>query len=606
MSLTLPDPNKVPGDANHTSDTNLIIEAINTLKSEVDGIPAGATGAKGDTGEPGAAGTPATVTVGSTTTSAAGGNAAVTNSGTASNAIFDFTIPRGAVGPKGDTGAQGAQGPKGDPGDNAAISIGTTTTGAAGSSAAVTNSGTTTNAVLNFAIPRGDKGETGDTGATGPQGPQGDAATIAVGAVTTGDEGTNVVVTNVGTSSSAVFDFTIPRGDTGPAANLATNAPQNLGTAAVGVSAFAAREDHVHNMPSATDVGADAAGSAAAAQSAAEAYADGLASNYDSAGSAASVASDLSDHELASTSVHGISNTANLVYTDDARLSDARTPTAHATSHEFGGSDALELAPSQVTGTAVVDSDSRLTDARTPTAHAASHQSGGSDALTLAQSQVTNLTSDLAGKQPLDADLTAIAALLGTAGLLRKTAANTWTLDTSAYLTGNQSITLSGDATGSGTTAITVTVVDDSHSHTGATISSLDASDVTTGTLPVARGGTGATTATGTGSVVLAASPTLTGNPIAPTQATGNSSTRIATTAFVNNEIANDAVLDSTFTTKGDIVAATGANTPVRVGVGSNGHVLTADSTAAAGVSWQVAAAPVDDPFPVGMFLGGM
>jgi hypothetical protein len=39
MSLTLPDPNKVPGDANHTSDTNLIIEAINTLKSEVDGIP---------------------------------------------------------------------------------------------------------------------------------------------------------------------------------------------------------------------------------------------------------------------------------------------------------------------------------------------------------------------------------------------------------------------------------------------------------------------------------------------------------------------------------------------------------------------------------------
>jgi len=36
------------------------------------------------------------------------------------------------------------------------------------------------------------------------------------------------------------------------------------------------------------------------------------------------------------------------------------------------------------------------------------------------------------------------------------------------------------------------------------------------------------------------ASPALTGNPTAPTQATGNNSTRIATTAFVNNEIAND------------------------------------------------------------------
>jgi len=37
--------------------------------------------------------------------------------------------------------------------------------------------------------------------------------------------------------------------------------------------------------------------------------------------------------------------------------------------------------------------------------------------------------------QPLDGDLTAIAALAGTSGLLKKTAANTWTLDTSTYLT---------------------------------------------------------------------------------------------------------------------------------------------------------------------------
>jgi hypothetical protein len=37
--------------------------------------------------------------------------------------------------------------------------------------------------------------------------------------------------------------------------------------------------------------------------------------------------------------------------------------------------------------------------------------------------------------QPLDADLTAIAALSGTSGVLKKTATNTWELDTSAYLT---------------------------------------------------------------------------------------------------------------------------------------------------------------------------
>ena len=55
-------------------------------------------------------------------------------------------------------------------------------------------------------------------------------------------------------------------------------------------------------------------------------------------------------------------------------------------------------------------------------------------------------------------DLKAIEALTGTSGLLKKTAANTWTLDTNTYLTGNQTITLSGDVSGSGTTSITTTI----------------------------------------------------------------------------------------------------------------------------------------------------
>jgi hypothetical protein len=57
-----------------------------------------------------------------------------------------------------------------------------------------------------------------------------------------------------------------------------------------------------------------------------------------------------------------------------------------------------------------------------------------------------------------DADLDAIAALAGTSGFLKKTGANTWSLDTSTYLTANQTITITGDASGSGTTAITLTL----------------------------------------------------------------------------------------------------------------------------------------------------
>lgn len=46
-----------------------------------------------------------------------------------------------------------------------------------------------------------------------------------------------------------------------------------------------------------------------------------------------------------------------------------------------------------------------------PSAHASSHAAAGSDPITISESQVTNLTSDLAAKQPLDATLTAFAAL---------------------------------------------------------------------------------------------------------------------------------------------------------------------------------------------------
>jgi hypothetical protein len=82
---------------------------------------------------------------------------------------------------------------------------------------------------------------------------------------------------------------------------------------------------------------------------------------------ASNAASALSNHEADTTSIHGISNTANLVYTSDSRLSDARTPTTHASTHGSAGSDPITIAPSQVTGTAVITSDSRLSNSRTPT-----------------------------------------------------------------------------------------------------------------------------------------------------------------------------------------------------------------------------------------------
>lgn len=64
------------------------------------------------------------------------------------------------------------------------------------------------------------------------------------------------------------------------------------------------------------------------------------------------------------------------------------------------------------------------------------------------------------------------------------------------YITGNQSITLSGDVSGTGTTAITTTIGAGKVTNT-MLAGSIDLTTKVTGTLPVANGGTGAATLTG-------------------------------------------------------------------------------------------------------------
>jgi hypothetical protein len=71
------------------------------------------------------------------------------------------------------------------------------------------------------------------------------------------------------------------------------------------------------------------------------------------------------------------------------------------------------------------------------TVHLTSTQNTLLDGITVTAEKVnylsdvaSNIQDQLDAKQPLDSDLTAIAALTGTSGLLRKTGTDTWTLDT--------------------------------------------------------------------------------------------------------------------------------------------------------------------------------
>lgn len=53
----------------------------------------------------------------------------------------------------------------------------------------------------------------------------------------------------------------------------------------------------------------------------------------------------------------------------------------------------------------------------------------------------------------------------------------------------------------------------------------------------------------------------------------------------------SNAIQNAIVDAKGDIIAATAADTPARLAVGTNGQVLTADSTAATGLKWATASA---------------
>ena len=111
-----------------------------------------------------------------------------------------------------------------------------------------------------------------------------------------------------------------------------------------------------------------------------------------------------------------------------------------------------------------------------------------------------------------------------------------------------------------------------------------------TGTvIPVANGGTGVTTSTGTTNVVLSASPTLTGTPLAPTASPGTNTTQIATTAFVGAAVtAATGSLGTMSTQNASAVAITGGTingTTIGASTASTGAFTTLSANSTTGLS---------------------
>ena len=124
--------------------------------ANVDSVLTGPQGPQGEPGEPGRDGISPTINIGTVTTLNAGSPATVTNVGSDSNVILDFGIPRGN---QGETGEAGTDGTDGVDGITPTVTIGSTTTVSYDSPASVSNSGSSTDVILNFEIPQGIPGD---------------------------------------------------------------------------------------------------------------------------------------------------------------------------------------------------------------------------------------------------------------------------------------------------------------------------------------------------------------------------------------------------------------------------------------------------------------
>lgn len=225
-----------------------------------------------------------------------------------------------------------------------------------------------------------------------------DASRLTAGTVTTGAPGSSASISITGSAGSQVLNVTVPRGDvgatgpagpTGAAGATGPTGPQGAtGSGSgdvVGPGTVAGGELVLFNGTTGTIIKRDTT------------LTGGL---LKVTSGVPSIAVAGTDYVLPSGSITGNAGTATALQTARTINGTSFNGSANITTSRWGTSRTLTIG---ATGKAV----------------------DGSAAVSWSLAEI--------GAQAADADLTAIAALAGTSGLLRKTAADTWSLETTAY-----------------------------------------------------------------------------------------------------------------------------------------------------------------------------
>lgn len=167
-------------------------------------------------------------------------------------------------------------------------------------------------------------------------------------------------------------------------------------------------------------------------------------------------------HFIGTTSVSLSRASANLALTgiSSVALPGSTSGTITLTPTAIAGTNTITLPAA--TGTVALTSDIPTVNNGTLTLNiGTAAASGASVTVSAGTGYSANTATNTTYSVSVGPALSALATLMSTAGagfIRRGASADTYTIDTSTYLTGNQSISVTGDATGTGTTAIGLTL----------------------------------------------------------------------------------------------------------------------------------------------------
>lgn len=356
---------------------------------------------------------------------------------------------------------------------NAASSASSASTSATNAANSASSASTSATSASNSATAAAASAINASNSATASASSATAAAASASAAATSESNASSSASSAASSASTATTQASNAASSASDAANSASNAATSASNAASSASAASASATNAANSATAASGSATTASNAATAAQAAQTAAEAVYDNFDDRYLGAKSSAPTLDNDGNTLLVGALyfNSTIGQLY---AWSGSAWVATSSAASGDVvgpvGATDNALVRFDGTTGKLVQDSTATLSDTGDLSVTSASINGASVTNTTVGNwntaygwgnhASAGYLLSSTASTtyQPLDGDLTSIAALAGTSGLLRKTAANTWSLDTASYLTGNQSISLSGDATGSGTTSIAVTL----------------------------------------------------------------------------------------------------------------------------------------------------